>query len=208
VVPPAGSRPRRRAHRAPHRHDAGPGTSSRCAIGHQPHGSRVTFTPQCPRGSHRPALAWGPFGATPLGRRREGGSLARPMGGSRIASPRSAPRLHPSRTRITPYRNGAGLGTINSVCGLLAARPDTAVETDTPRSSPHEETPPPRGAVGEEEVAERQERAGWCRDADAVRFGPRAFASRQQYCAVPTDLRRNQWGTNDGRWPRSRPCSS
>ena len=34
----------------------------RRAIGRRPHGSRVTFTPPCPRGSHRPALAPWPFG--------------------------------------------------------------------------------------------------------------------------------------------------
>ena len=44
----------------------------RRAIGRRPHGSRATFTPVCPRGSHRPALAPWPSRATPLGPRREG----------------------------------------------------------------------------------------------------------------------------------------
>jgi len=56
VVPPAGSRTGAlRSSRVPLS-----GPSSWRAIGRRPHGSRVTFTPSCPRGSHRPALAPGP----------------------------------------------------------------------------------------------------------------------------------------------------
>ncbi len=38
-------------------------TPSRRAIGRHPHGSRATFTPAVPRGSHRPTLAWWPVPA-------------------------------------------------------------------------------------------------------------------------------------------------
>ena len=80
VVPPAGSASGRSLI-AP----AGSGLLSR-AIGRRPHGSRVTFTSRVPaRLAPSRARSWARSGATPLGPRREGGSVAPGQRGGTLA---------------------------------------------------------------------------------------------------------------------------
>src|SRR5450756_2160264 len=87
VVPPAGSASGSRPVIPAGAPRGASGSPLDALSGVSRHGSQATFAPGSPRGSHRPALASAPADATPLGHRREGRSVARPMDASRRPNP-------------------------------------------------------------------------------------------------------------------------
>ena len=99
------------------------------------HGSRATFTPAVPRGSHHPALAPGPVPTLLLSVVcREGGSVAR---AARPPRPRSRPAgPTPSLARMCSMCDPTVRGAIPRSPAISALRPPVATSRATSNSRP------------------------------------------------------------------------